>query len=352
MKIVPVILAGGIGSRLYPISNNRVHKQFIKLFLDKSSNFQQTIIKTRRAFRNENIIITLHQDDKEEAISQLDEIEEYNYTLILEKQHNNTFPSILTSMKADEGDVFVILPTDLFIKDSDKFVKDIQNAAMVSFINDKNILLGIEPTSISENYGYIKIKKQNKKNQRTSMLEYRPIDNFIEKPDMDTAKKMIKNKNYLWNSGIFIFNKKIFLNIVKEQEPKSYKLYLDITFDESFDKNNTLKNLKENFILDYIKCNSSVKINKTRYIRFLYPKDEIFNDMKKISVDYAILNNKMKLYYNNFGCIKANFDWKDFGNWENFILLTLNMEFNIENAKQQLLEKPTNIKQISKIRFK
>ncbi len=339
MKIVPVILAGGIGSRIYPISNNRVPKQFIKLFPDKSSNFQQTIIRIRRAFRNENIIITLHEDNKEIAMSQLDEIEEYNYTLILERQHNNTFPSILTSMKAvSEGDIFVIIPTDLFIKDSNNFVKDIQNATMVSFINNKNILLGIEPTYSSENYGYIKIKKQNKKNKKVSMCEYRQIESFIEKPDINTAKKMVKNKNYLWNSGIFIFNKNLFLNIVKKQEPKSYKSYLKITFDESFDKNNTLKNLKENFIMDYIKNNSSIKIIKTRYIRFLYPKDDIFNDIKKISVDYAILNNKMIIDYSNFGCIKANFDWKDFGNWENFILLTLNMEFNIENAKQQLLK--------------
>jgi len=188
--IIPVILAGGIGSRLYPLSSPERPKQFLKLF-DNSSLFAASC---KRLVQNP-LIVT----NKSLQHIILKQCQQYNITpsnIIYEPEPKNTAPAILQACKnVKPNDVLVVMPSDHLIKNTDSFNKDLQKA--IELANQgKIVTFGIKPTSANVNYGYISPTNPPK---------------FTEKPDEFTAHKYIK-QGYLFNSGIFVFKAQTMLD--------------------------------------------------------------------------------------------------------------------------------------------
>ena len=338
MNVAPVILAGGIGSRIYPISTSNIPKQFIKLFSDNTSFFQQTLRRIRKVFSKENIIISINYKHKNIAIKQLQDIKEFNYSLIIEPKKNNNFATILSSIRvAYNCDILFITPSDLLIQDIDNFKQTIKDAILLSYINNNHILFGIKPMEANENFGYIQLKKQPKNthdNNNKYIKNSYDIERFVEKPNKNIAERLIKQGNTFLNSGMFVLHKNLFLEQVKILHKNSYMSYISMTFNIITDKNNTTNEINNDFISDYIKNidskNTDLNEEKTFFIRHFIPDSESFCKIINKSIDYAIIEH----INNNIKCIEANFDWFDFGNWKNLLYLVFNNKINLDIARK------------------
>ena len=197
-KITPIILSGGSGKRLWPISKHSFPKQFLNLpFGSKLSLFQKTILRLQNDLFNEPIIMC-SADHKFFVKDQLEKINANFKEIIVEPLSRNTAPTIcIASIRVYEEDsnsMMMVFPSDHFISDEELFTKKLSEFIMQK--NDNNTLFGLEPREPKTSYGYIKVKKT--KGKKTQSVEA-----FIEKPELKIAKKMLKEKKYLWNSGIF-----------------------------------------------------------------------------------------------------------------------------------------------------
>lgn len=276
-RVVPVIIAGGFGLRLWPLSRVNLPKQFARFAQNDLTLFQKTVARLRKVFPFEKIIITINKIHYMVAMQQLSDIKEFNFFLLLESESRNTFAAILSSCAfCSKNDTLFVAPSDHLI-DDEEFIKDAKIAIEFSTANKSIVMFGIKPTEPSTGYGYIESDKKISKDEIYLM------NKFHEKPDSETAKQYLLNNNYYWNSGIFIMNIAVFLDNVEKLESKSYGAFL--------------------------KLESSVKSigNKEHY--FLLPEN-IMSSISANSIDYLILEKTDKAYV-----MRANFDWSDLGNW-------------------------------------
>jgi mannose-1-phosphate guanylyltransferase/mannose-6-phosphate isomerase len=270
MKIRPVILCGGSGTRLWPDQKNYQPKQFIDfgnwtlfgktLERIKSPIFDYPIISTNKKYIN-----NIKKHLKLKGFSK--------YKIILEPVKKNTASAILTSVLIKEipdNQPLIILTSDHLIEKTKIFNKSIKQHQ--KFLTDKNIFIfGIKPSSPSSEFGYFLSKKVNNKNK---------VIKFIEKPNINKAKKIIK-KNAYWNSGMFFLTKKSIINNFKKYQNKIFKHCLN-------------------------------SVNKSKFknkIYYLYKKD--FYKCKSISFDYAILEKS-----EDINAIKLDVPWSDLGSWK------------------------------------
>ena len=270
MKIKPVILCGGSGTRLFPNFKKSPSKQFIdfggwSLFektLDriKSSAFDTPIISTNKIYVN--LVLKVLKKKKI-----------YKYKIILEPSKKNTAAAIISSSLLDEIKInqpILFLPSDHFIPKNDKFNKILNDN--LKHVGDKNIFIfGIKPTVPRSDYGYLIIKKINKNINK--------VINFIEKPNALKAKKLLK-RNALWNSGIVLARKDSIINNAKLLQKNLF--------------NHCLKSLE--------------KINQNKNIFTLNKK--FFDKITPISFDYAILEKAKEI-----NAISLNTSWSDLGSW-------------------------------------
>lgn len=164
MIICPVVLAGGFGKRLYPLSTMEKPKQFINFFKDNTSFFQHNIKRIREVLKDETIIITCNKLNLELVKLQLIQLNEKNYRIIVEEDSKNTFCSLLTILKLIEienkkVDTIFISTADSYIENTKEFVKNLKMSFVVSFFTQKNLIFGIQPSEANTNYGYIKTNK-------------------------------------------------------------------------------------------------------------------------------------------------------------------------------------------------
>ena len=271
MKIRPVILCGGAGTRLWPQSKKNLPKQFIdfggwnlfKKSLERIKNpaFDHPIISTNLKYLK-NILKNL----KESNIKK--------YIIILEPSKRNTAPAILSSTLINEvpnNQPLMFLAADHLIEKNPLFVKSINKSKR--YLNNENIFIfGIKPTSPSNEYGYFITKKiSNNINKVTK---------FIEKPSVKKAKSIIAKKGY-WNSGMFLIRKDSIINNYKKFQPKMYK--------------NCLKS-----VIKSKSKNNIYTLNK-----------KFYNQANNKSFDYAILEKTKKI-----NAIKLNIPWSDLGSWK------------------------------------
>jgi len=271
MKIKPVILCGGSGTRLWPKSRKNLAKQFIdfggwNLFertLERIKNpiFDNPIISTNLSYLN-----LVRKYLKKKYI--------YNYKIILEPSKKNTAAAILSSSLLEEvsfDQPIIFLPADHLIEKTDEF-----NKALIlntKYLNDDNIFIfGIKPQFPSSQFGYF-ITKKNSKGVNV-------VDKFIEKPDSKKAKQIIKKNGY-WNSGILFANKISIINNFSKYQNKTLDLCMQSVFNSTISKN----------------------------LYFLSKKP--FKKIMSKSFDYAILE-KCK----NVNAIKLNIPWSDLGSWK------------------------------------
>ena len=219
MKISPVILCGGSGTRLWPLSREAFPKQFIKL--NKEQSLFQNTLNRIIALQNEDIsidkIIIVSNEKHRFLISQqINDLEiETQVEIILEPFPKNTAPALtLASYATDKDSIMIVLPSDHVMKNDMEFLITIRKAIKHCSANTI-CTLGIRPTSANTGYGYIKSHKNN---------DYREVTDFIEKPDEKNAKKMIKDGTYSWNAGIFILSPSTWLNCIEVTNNEIFNL--------------------------------------------------------------------------------------------------------------------------------
>lgn len=261
MKIINVVLTGGVGSRLWPLSRKTKPKQYLHLVEGKSL-FQQTILRNQNL--TDEVMIVGNTDNSELSRKALHDLEIAHYKEIIEATPRNTAAAIaFAAMSVEAEDILLVTPSDHLIEDADLY-KDAVNQAIALAKQDAIVTFGLQPTKPETGYGYIQIE-DNK------------VLGFREKPDEETAKKFIQSGNFYWNSGMFCFKAGVLLEELKKYEPEVFEQAKN-AFGKQ--KNNVLP-LEE-----------SLKISS-------------------ISVDYAVMERTNKLQ-----AVVGKFRWSDMGSFE------------------------------------
>ncbi len=283
--IVPIILAGGSGTRLWPLSRRSFPKQFLNLLNDGEYTMLQTTYK-----RIENLksicepIIICNEEHRFIVGEQMSMIGVHPSEIILEPEGRNTTPAItIAALKAldkfsDENidPILLILSADHQIKDISKFHLAIENSMEIA-LRDELVIFGVTPTYPATGYGYI--KSEEILNPKEYILS--KVDCFIEKPDSSTASLLIKDKKYSWNSGMFIFKASSILNEIRKFNPDIVK--------------------------DCEKCLDK----STRDLDFLRLEKKSFINCENISIDIAVFEKTEKAFVMPLDC-----GWDDIGSWE------------------------------------
>jgi len=269
-----ILMAGGVGSRFWPISTEAFPKQFHDMLGTGDTLIQKTFKRLSHLIPKENIFILTNERYNDLVFEQLPEVTQRQ--VVLEPAMRNTAPCILYAslkiQKENPDAIMIVAPSDHWIEDETMFSKNVQQAFDYCSKNNALMTLGIQPTFPNTGYGYIEFDK-------TSAEAIKRVNQFREKPDYETAKDFIAQGNFLWNAGIFMWSVKSVVDAFKNNQPTLYAL-----FETGIHAYNT--NLEN----DFIKEN--------------YPKAE------NISVDYAIMEKS-----NNVYVIAAEFDWNDLGTW-------------------------------------
>lgn len=259
-----VILAGGSGSRLWPLSRELYPKQLLNLYAEKSL-LQSTFERLNKFIPAENIISVTNSKHSANVRMQLGKLSE-NSIILSEPISKNTAPAIALSVKyifenSKNDETVLVVPSDLLIEDNDKFIQTIQEAQ--KYVDEGYIVtFGIKPTYPEIGFGYI-------------CAEDGKVKSFTEKPDVETAQKYINEGNYFWNSGIFMFKTSTILSECEHHCPEIAKIIKNINCSD--------KNI---------------------------PFTE-FEKMPCISIDYAVMEKSKKL-----AMVELKSDWKDLGSWK------------------------------------
>ena len=226
-SILPVILCGGIGSRLWPLSRTSYPKQFLSLNKNSNNTFLQETYKRLEGIENlHEPMIICNEMHRFIVAEQLREKNISPSTIFLEPFGRNTAPAVLiAALKAiDNGDdpSLLILSADHFIKDNKKF-KNVIKYGLEHSNKGSLVTFGVSPNKPETGYGYIEVEKQI---DQEELLGFN-INSFVEKPDLETAKKFVFSKKYFWNSGIFLFKASVIINEMKILCPEIYKFCLE-----------------------------------------------------------------------------------------------------------------------------
>ena len=225
-ELIPVILSGGSGSRLWPLSRQNYPKQYLNL-LEKSnlSLIQNTYLRLRGLKNLGNPIIISSSEQRFILAEQLREINVNPNSIILEPFGRNTAPAIaLASLKATENNLdpmLIILSSDHKIEDEKRFLNVI-NHGLEHAREGRIVTFGITPDSPEIGYGYIESLEKTKKKSPSSKIK-----KFIEKPNLEVAKNLIKDNRYLWNSGIFLFRASVILKELERLVPELLEICKD-----------------------------------------------------------------------------------------------------------------------------
>jgi mannose-1-phosphate guanylyltransferase len=260
-----VILCGGSGTRLWPVSRTLYPKQFVKLFQNESL-FQKTIERNSQLANSFCVVI-----NQEQYFLGLDQIEEMNLpsknTFILEPIGRNTAPAIaMAALAAKPDEILLVVPSDHLIKKQSDYENAIQKAKELAQ-NDRLVTFGIKPDYAETGYGYIE----------ANGIE---VKSFKEKPDAKSAEQYLKAGNYFWNSGMFCFKAKVFLEELKKHAPD--------VFEQSVKA------------FEHARRDQAIRVQ--------------MDDMKAIrseSIDYAVMEKSSRV-----NVVPADIGWSDLGSFD------------------------------------
>ena len=271
-----IIMAGGIGSRFWPMSTEEKPKQFLDILGTGKSLIQMTYNRMLNFVPADQIYILTNTSYKDLVLSQLEGLKPSQ--VLTEPKRKNTAPCIayaaakLSQLNPDAN--LVVAPSDHLILQEDEFVKTIAQA-LESSSKGNICTLGIKPTRPDTGYGYIEF---NAEFERVPNAIY-PVEKFREKPDLATANEFLNAGNYYWNSGIFVWKAATILSSLQKYRPDLHTL---------FTERSNLYNTE----------------NEQDYVNTCFERCE------SISIDFAIMEHAT-----NIEVILANFDWSDLGTW-------------------------------------
>lgn len=270
-------MAGGRGTRFYPVSTEDKPKQFLNLVGEKTM-IQMTVDRLKKIMSVDQIFIATGEKYTDLVKEQLPEIP--NDNILIEPVGRNTAPCVvfgaLNIQKKFPHANMVVLPSDALITDVDEFVNVLKTAN--SFLEHEKqsvVTIGIKPTRPETGYGYIKQLDQYKE---ISNYKVYKVERFVEKPDIERAKKYLKEGNYLWNAGIFVWNVDYVQKLAQQYMIATYNNLIKIVNSSADEFNKNLNEL-------YAKCES-------------------------ISIDYAIMEK-----INTINVVPGDFGWDDIGTW-------------------------------------
>lgn len=268
-----VIMAGGVGSRFWPISTQEFPKQFHDMLGIGESLLQRTFSRIHNLVPSENILIATNQRYNDLVLEQLPKLQQEQ--ILLEPAMRNTAPCILWSAlkiyAKNKDAVLLIAPSDHWIENETEFLKNIETSFKACAENDILMTLGIQPNSPNTGYGYIQFDE--------SETDIKKVQKFTEKPNLATAKEFLESGDYLWNAGIFVWSAKSIIDAFTNYLPEMMTLFTE----ESHVWNTSSE-------MDFINNN--------------YPKAE------NISIDFGIMERA-----NNVQILPVDFGWNDLGTW-------------------------------------
>ena len=271
--IAPVILSGGSGTRLWPLSRKLHPKQFINL-VNETTLFQDTILRLPKDVAEPLIIC--NEEHRFLAAEQLREIGKKTKGIILEPEGRNTAPAValaaLQFINKGEDPILLVLSADHLIKNIEAFHQSITIASKLAE-NNKLITFGVVPDKAETGYGYIEANINNTD-------DYYNIKSFTEKPSQKNAKKYLDSGNYLWNSGMFMFKASVFLSELEKFEPE------------------ILSACKKSCIIENIDSD------------FIRIDNDAFHHCPNESIDYAVMEHTK-----NGVVVPLDANWSDVGSW-------------------------------------
>lgn len=273
-----VIMAGGVGSRFWPLSTPNFPKQFIDVLGCGRTLIQLTMDRFNGIVPKENIWVVTSEKYVSEIKKQLPEIEDSH--ILREPCRRNTAPCIAYvswKIKAHNPKAnMVVTPSDQIVMDVKEFQRVIQSSLKFTYNSDAILTLGMAPTRPETGYGYIKADLSFPSNSNQEV--YR-VDSFKEKPNLETAEKYIQKNNYFWNAGIFVWNVNTIVNALRVYQPSISKIFEDLLPHYYTEKEQELIN-------------------------------QLFPTCESISIDYAIMEKAEEIFV-----FPANFGWSDLGTW-------------------------------------
>jgi mannose-1-phosphate guanylyltransferase / mannose-6-phosphate isomerase len=284
-NITPVILCGGTGSRLWPLSRSSYPKQFITL-TDSESLFQKAISRISNfknpSFNINDPLVVMNEEHRFIALEQLNELNFTSAKLLLEPVGKNTAPALTIAamqvIEDQEDSILVVIPADQIIPDSNVFLEALNNSIDAAN-EEKIVIMGLVPDRAETGYGYIKY------NQKKGNFDEFDVIQFVEKPSKDKAKEYFESKDYLWNSGMFVVRANFWLETIKS-------LRLDI-FKETF---NAFQGM-------------------TKDNNFIRPNKQIFSKIPSESIDYAVIE-KCNAANIPLKVVPLETSWNDLGSWD------------------------------------
>lgn len=276
-----VIMAGGIGSRFWPVSRSNMPKQFLDIMGTGRTLIQQTYDRLSRLIPADNIFVVTNEEYRKIVQIQLPLIP--NSNILGEPMRRNTAPCILYAnirigLRNPKANI-IVTPADHLIVDEEEFLKNISEG--LEFVNDNDSLLtfGITPDRPATGYGYIQM------NRDIENSRFVPVKTFTEKPHLELAKFFLSSGDFLWNSGIFLWKHDVIDKEIHTYLPEMYNLFM------------------ENKAVFGTQQERSV-INR------------IYSDAKSMSIDFGVMEKAQ-----NVCVLKTDFGWSDLGTWNSLYSL-------------------------------
>jgi len=277
MDIRAVIIAGGAGTRFWPLSRKKKPKQFLPIVSDKTM-IEETVHRLLTKFPLNNIYAVANYEQTQVIRGLLPDLPQEN--LFVEPQGKNTAPSLMLATARiylqNPKAVLAALPADHLIKDAPLFLKKLEAGATAAAAGENLITFGIPPAYPETGYGYIRFSPE--KPLRVLDEPFFPVQEFKEKPEYEQAKNFLEEGNYFWNSGMFLWQADIFVQKLEKHAPSMFSYWKKIL--------DALKNKEETLITS------------------------VFEEIPSISIDYALMEKAEGVLMG-----KGTFGWSDVGAW-------------------------------------
>ena len=314
-----IIMAGGVGSRFWPMSTSKMPKQFLDVLGTGESLLQQTYRRLSKICPNSQILILTNTDYRNICLDQLSEIEKEN--ILCEPVRRNTAPCIAYAsfkiQKMNPNANIIVAPSDHLITNELEFERIVKECLDVSAMEDCLITLGIKPSRVETGYGYIQFSEET--NSINNIIK--KVKTFTEKPNLEIAKKFLESGDFLWNSGMFIWSVDTIIRSFENLLPEMYDMFIEGNGVWNTDKESEFIN-------------------------------NIFPSCKNISIDYGIMEQSKSVYV-----YPSDFGWSDLGTWgslsghaeldaENNALISKNvLLYNSENNIVRISDKKIGVLQ-------